>query len=60
MRLVLLVPARTTSDSARSTLSCVRVGGMNAFELQNGSEFAVLRSCRQLRLPSTFSSSAQF
>ena len=60
LQLMLLTPVRTISSSARSIPDCARVEDLIAFGSQNGFEFAVLPSCKQLRLPSTFSFTAQF
>ena len=60
LKLMPLAPVRTISSSARSIPDCVRVEDLIAFGSQNGFEFAVLPSRKQLRLPNTFSFTAQF
>ncbi len=60
LQLMLLTPVRTISSSARSIPDCARVEDLIAFGSQNGFEFAVPPSCKQPRLPSTSSFTAQF
>ena len=60
IQLMLLMLVGTISSSARSIPDCARVEDFIAYGSQNGFEFAELPSCKQPRLPSTFSFTAQF